>query len=457
MRIQLPNHSYEHYSKPVGVERLVNCMAERAPPEGKAPAALLRTPGILPQTNVGTGQGRGLFKFKGQLYAVSGNTLYLVTSSNTVTAIGSVPGTDIVSFALTPTQLVVCSASGTVVYDGAALAAITDPDFDNGVQCCAVDSYVLFRKGNSGKFFSSDFADATSYDALNFATAEGAPDNIVGIITDHRQVVLLGEDTGELWGDSGASGFPFERDPNGFFELGCAAGSSLAKFDNSIVWLASDLTVRRLNGLTPERISQHGVEQAIGSYTRVDDAYAFTYKQLGHEFYVLVFPTDEHTWIYDANTTEWHERESYGEGRWRPCSACYCYGKWYVQDFETGKVGTLDINTYTEWGDTLRSSMTFPSVYNNGDYIAHNSFEIMVETGVGTETGQGFNPQLTLEISDDDGRTYRTLPTKSIGKTGEFKKKVIWDALGASYARVYRFSFSDPCKLVVSDAAVNLG
>src|SRR5262249_59151774 len=33
-RIPLPNHSYEHLSKPVGVERLVNCMAEKAPPEG---------------------------------------------------------------------------------------------------------------------------------------------------------------------------------------------------------------------------------------------------------------------------------------------------------------------------------------------------------------------------------------------------------------------------------------
>src|SRR6185295_4261037 len=105
-RLPLPIHSYEHLSKPVGVERLVNCMAEKAPPEGKAPAALMQTPGIAARTNVGSGPGRGLFVFQGILYAISGNTFYSVNSSDTAIAIGSVPGTDVVSWAQNPTQLV---------------------------------------------------------------------------------------------------------------------------------------------------------------------------------------------------------------------------------------------------------------------------------------------------------------------------------------------------------------
>src|SRR6185295_78154 len=350
---------------------------------------------------------------------ISGNTFYSVNSSDTAIAIGSVPGTDVVSWAQNPTQLVACSESGSVVWDGSTLTAITDPDFNNGVQCCSIDSYILFRTASTGQFFASDFANALSYDALFFATAEGSPDNLVGIISDHQQAILMGESSGEIWSDQGLSGFPFGRDANGFFELGCIAGKSVAKIDNSVVWLASDLTVRRLDGLTPVRISQHGVEQAIASYDTIEDAYGFTYSWMGHVFYVLTFPTERHTWVFDANTQEWHERESYGQGRWRPCAAVFAYQKWYVQDFETGKVGTLDQNTYGEWDQPLVASATFPDVYNNGELIAHNSLEIMFETGA---AAPGANPQATLQVSDDGGRTWRTKATKSLGRIGRYKE-----------------------------------
>lgn len=452
-RIPLPIHSYEHLSKPVGVERLVNCMAERAPPEGKAPAAVMQIPGIKTQTDLGSGPGRGMFLFQGILFAISGNTFYSVSASNVISGIGTIPGTDVVSFAQNPTQLVICSESGSSVWDGNFLTPITDPDFDTGVQCCGINSYVLFRKAASGQFFSSDFADALSYDALFFATAEGSPDNLVGIISDHQQAILMGSDSGEIWSDHDQSGFPFARDANGFFELGCAAGKSLAKLDNSVVWLASDLTVRRLEGLTPVRISQHGVEQAIATYSRVDDAYGFSYAWMGHTFYVLTFPTVRHTWVFDAATSEWHERESYGQGRWRPCAAVNAYGKWYVQDFETGKVGTLDQDTHTEWDQPLVVQATFPTVSGKGELLPHAALEIAFETGA---AAPGVDPQATLQTSDDSGRTWRTKATKSLGKLGRYKTKVIWDALGSSYERVYRV-IAYGTKIVISDAYLTLG
>lgn len=455
-KLPLPVHSYQHVSRPVGVERLVNCFAEKAPPEGKAPAALMRAPGIVTGTSVGNGPGRGLFRFHGELYAVSGTTLYKVSSGYVATSLGTVNGTDIVSFAENPTQFVICDSSASYYSDGSTVTQITDADFNNGVQCCALDSYILFRTRDSGQFFSSDFADASSYDALMYATAEGLADDLVGIISDHRQLLLLGEYSTEIWYNAGTSGFPFARDANGFLELGCAAGATLARIDNSVYWLASDLTVRRLDGLTPVRISQHGVEQAIATYA-VADAYAFTYSQQGHIFYVLTFPSSGHTWVYDATTTEWHERQSYGLSRWRPCSAAFCYGLWFVQDYETGKVGTIDTDTYTDWDDTQRLEATFPSVYNNGTLLAHGSLSVMAETGVGNVTGQGTDPQMTLELSNDGGRTWRTQATKSLGLIGQYKSRVKWDALGSARDRVYRISISDPVKVVISDAQLRLG
>jgi hypothetical protein len=433
------------------VERLVNCYAEAAPPEGKAPAALMRAPGIVTGATCGNGPGRGIVRFNGELYAVSGTSLYHVSNTYVATLIGTINGSDVVSFAANQLQLVICDKSGVAyTYDGTTLAQITDADWNNGVQCCDLDNYVLFRTGNSGQFFSSDLANASSYDALFFATAEGAADKLVGIITDHRQIVLAGEYSMELWFNAGGADFPFQRDVNGFLELGCAAGYTLAKADNSIYWLASDMTVRRLEGLTPVRVSQHGVEQAIATYD-VSGAYAFGYSQGGHIFYVLTFP-DQATWVYDATTREWHERASYALSRWRPCSAAYCYGLNFVQDYQTGKVGYLDTDTYTDWDDTQRLEATFPSVYNDGGRIFHQSFEVMAETGVGLVSGAGSDPQITLEMSDDGGRTWRTAATKSLGLLGKYRSRVRWEKLGMARDRVYRISISDAVKVVLSDA-----
>lgn len=456
MRYQLPIHSYVHSSRPVGCERLVNCYAEQAPPEGKAPTVVMRAPGTVSAVTL-TGGGRGLYAWNDSLYAVAGTSLYAVTSAHVATSVGTIAGSNPVSWAINPTQMVVNSSPDAYVYDGATLAAISDADYVSrgGASCISIDGYVLFREPNSGRVFSSDLNDAASYDALNFSTAEGFPDNIVGMIADHRQAILAGGQSMEMWYNAGTAGFPFSRDSNGFLEIGCYAGASLAKADNSIYWLASDLTVRRLEGLTPVRVSQHGVEQAIRGYATKADAIGLSYTQDGHLFYVLTFPTEGHTWVYDVTTREWHERESYLLGRWRPCAMAFCYGRTYVQDYETGSIGYLDPDTYTEFGETLLSTFTFGNgKYNNGKRTFHSELEVMAETGVGLTTGLGSAPEIMLSFSDDGGRTWRSAPNKELGAIGRYRDKVVWNRLGSSYDRIYRCSVSDPVKLTISDAAL---
>lgn len=455
--MDLPVHSYRLQSKRVGGARLVNCYAEIAPPGGKAPWYVARSPGIANVTTTFTpGPGRGIVTWKSQLYVVSGTTLYRVNESHTKTSIGTIAGTSLVSFAETPTQLVICDPAASYTYDGTTLAEITDADFVDGAQCCSVDGYVLFRREGTGIFFSSDLADASAYDALFFGTAEGLADNIVGIIADHRQVILAGEKSMEIWHNVGPPGFPFGRDANGFVQLGCAAGRSLANLDNSIYWLASDKTVRRLEGITPLRVSQHGVEQAIESYETISDAFGFAFTYLGHLFYVLTFPTAGATWVFDATTKEWHERESYGLTRWRPVASTECFNRVYVQDYEDGKIGYIDVNTYTEWLGIQRMEMTFQDVYSNGQRLKHKCLEFICETGVGLVSGQGSDPQSTLEVSDNSGKTWRTMATKSLGAMGEYMRKLRWMRLGSAFFRMYRWSISDPVKVVISNAKLDL-
>ena len=451
--IQLPVHSYRLNSITAANSRLINCFAEVVP-EGKQPIRLTRAPGIATFSSPTAGLGRGVGYALNALYAVVGGTLYSVSSAGVATSIGSILGSGPCWLTANSTQLVVGQDSGTwYVYDGTTLSTITDTDFTSrGAKSAQfIDNYISFVEPVSGRWFISDLAAATSYDSLNFATAEGAPDNLVTHAVDHREAVLFGESSTELWYNAGASGFPFERSPGGFLELGALAVRGHCKADNSIFWLASDYTIRRLVGQTPQRVSHHGFEERIRTYSTVADCESYSYTFNGHICAVFRFPTAAATWVFDVTTGELHERQSYGSGGWNISGITDAYGRVIVQNANSGALGYLDSSTYTEFGAIQRAEWTYQNVYSENTRFPHSSLEMVCETGVGLATGQGSDPQITLEISNDGGRTYTTLPTRTIGAQGHYLTRVKWNRLGLPRDRVYRGSISDPVQLSVTD------
>lgn len=451
-RLQMPVHSYQLRSRPASPSRLVNCFADKLPPGAKAPYALTRAPGIATWTTVGNGPISAMHKALGYLWVVSGSKLYRVDSNKVVTEIGTVGLPTRIDMASSITTIVVVNEPDAYYYDTttSTFAQITDVDFTarGASDVEFLDNYLLFTEPGSGRFFGSDVGSATSFDSLNFATAEGSPDNLVGLKVDHRQVLLLGEETIEIWELVGGGGFPFARAANGFVEQGCFNGRTAAKQDNSVFWLAQDYTVRRLDGITPVRVSQTGIEQALGSVT-VGSGLGFSYSQEGHLFYVLQFP--ERTLVYDATTKEWHERETYSYPYWLAWSHAQFAGLELVGDVSSNRIGYLSPTTYADWGTTQRMEWTYQPVYAEGNRAFHDRLEVIMETGVGLTSGQGSDPEMMMDVSDDGGRTWQALPNKKIGKIGEHQQRVIWPQLGSSFDRVYRGAISDPIKATLID------
>ena len=452
-RLQLPIHSYALRSPPASSTRLVNCFPEQLPPDASTPVYLARTPGVKAWTTVGTGTIRALHSALDLLFVVSGSELYKVTSDTTATLLGNIGSPGNIDIDSNLTTVVVVNEPNAYSYDGTTFAQITDADFTTrgAGDVEFLDNYLLFREPDSGRFFGSDLGSATAYDALNFATAEGSPDDLVGMKVDHRQLLNFGTLSGELWENTGASGFPFERSINGFIEQGCVNGRTIAKLDNSVYWVADDFTVRRLEGITPIRVSNHGIEQGIAKQT-IATGIAYPYKQEGHLFYVLIFAAG--TFIYDVTTDAWHERESFGESYWTLGSHAAAFGFQLVGDSTSNKIGQLKFDTYDEFGTTQVMEWTYQPIYAEGIRAFHDRLELIVETGVGLTTGQGSDPEMVMEYSDDGGINFTHLPTKKIGKIGETKARVVWNALGSSSERVYRGSVSDPIRVTITDTII---
>ena len=440
-RLPLPISSYER--RRGSTERLVNCFPEQGKTKGDV--YLYGTPGMTLKGTFDRHPQRGAANFGGRLYVAAGNTLYSVLESGTATSHGTIPGAGPVTMVENGASLVVITNENLAyAWNNTTLSPISDADFTSrGASDGAfVGNYLLFIEPGSGRFFGSELGSATDYDALDFATAESNTDDLIGITEDHGDVFLAGTESCELWGNVGGSGFPFSRRFNGFIEQGCAAQRSIVNADQTVFWLDDTRIIRRLNGVTPVRVSTHGVETAWESYSTVSDAEGFTYTQRGHIFVGWTFPTAQKTWVYDVTTKQWFERESYNQGFWRPSWVVNVYGGVWAGDRNSGKFGVLDSSgNFNEFGDPQVMRWTYPSVYAERATAFHHELELVCETGVGLSGSD--SPEVMMQVSDDGGRTFDFLETANIGKIGEYRTIVTWNGLGSAEDRVYKGSISD--------------
>jgi hypothetical protein len=346
---------------------------------------------------------------------------------------------------------------------------ITDPDFPGAGTVGYIDGYFVFNEPNSQKIWVTSLLDGTSIDPLEFASAEGNPDNVVAIFVDHREVWVFGTNSTEVWYDAGLLDFPLTRIQGAFNELGCAAPYSIAKMDNQVYWLGKDARgqgiVYRAAGYIGQRVSTHAIEWQMQEYADISDATGYTYQQDGHSFYVLNFPTANTTWVYDVATGAWHERASFANGefnRHRASSQMFFNATTVVGDYQNGKIYSFDLNVYADDGAPqkwLRSWRALPTGANNLARTIQHSMQLDCETGVGLNNGQGSNPQAMLRWSDDGGHTWSSEHWKSMGRIGRSGYRTIWRRLGATMKirdRVYEVSGTDPVRIYIMGAELLL-
>jgi Phage stabilisation protein len=342
----------------------------------------------------------------------------------------------------------------------------SDGAFQGGTSADIVDNYFVYNRPNSQQWGASNVLSPIS-SSLSFASKDGAPDNLVSLIVDHREVYLLGERSSEVWIDVGATQFPFQRIPGTSTQHGIAAPFSVARLGNSFAYLSRNIRgqgqVMMMNGYVPTRISTHAVENSIANQY-IDDAIAWTYQLEGHEVYVLSFPTLDLTWAYDVTTGLWHKwlwvdnNNVFHRHRGNCCAVFQ--NQVLVGDRENGKIYELDKNTFTDDGDEVRRIRRCPHLVTDLQREYFAELQIQFQPGVGLngisypvdQEVVGADPQAMLRWSNDGGSTWSNEHWVSIGKIGKYKNRAIWRRLGMARDRIFEVVVTDPIKAVIVSA-----
>lgn len=426
---------------------LVNLFAELQPGDSKAKVALYGTPGTSRFTTM-PGIVMGMHYFLGDLFVVTKTNLYRVTSAGAQENLGAVTIADHCSMADNGTQLVfVDGTNGYWWSEDEDLNAFSGDGWWPSTAVAYLDGYFLFSRADSGQFFISDLL-GVGLNALDFATAESAPDNTLTLLVDHREVWLFGEASIEVWYNNGDVDFPFARLAGAAIEKGIGARRTAAKMDNTVFWLGSDGIVYRAAGYAPSRISNHAVELVIasGDYS---GASAYTYSEEGHTFYVLTLPVQNRTLVFDASSLQWHERSHITHGRHHGQNYCRAFNLNLLSDFQNSAIYIMGMGHYRDDGDQILRTIVTPPIAGKGQLMRMKSLELEMETGAGLESGQGSNPVAMLQFSDDGGNTWGNHKNGTIGKIGNYWTRVIWWQLGAFRERILKIVIADPIRVVI--------
>lgn len=444
-------------------QRTVNAYVELDQGNQRAPAAMYGMPGLVLAHTMGSGPHRGSIKQGTDSYYVSGSHVFRRDAAGVVVqcpgALSTFEGR--VGMATNGTEVLIVDGSGGWLVTGTILAAIVDPDFPAGVTGAAFLNAFFVVWGDGSQLFRwTELPNSGgAWDGLDFASAEGNPDDLIGGEADHGQLWFIGTDSGEVFDNVADADQPFQRSGSSFIELGAVSPWTVQSFDNSVVWLARSEEGQgifiRTQGGNPVRFSDHKVEAALARYTEagltLDDAYAFTFQMQGHNFYACSFPTADATWVFDAASglwAEWLWRDpAYNSlHRHRAATHVFTNGKHLVGDWESGKVYELRMDAYTDAGDPIVLIRRAPTVFDEAALLTVQELRVDMETGVANE--HCADPHLLMRYYRD-GRTPSNWKERGIGSTGEYGKQVRFHNLGQGRAWGFEIQITDPVKRAI--------
>lgn len=481
------------------IERLINLFPQVQPQSAKGPIALMGTPGSRLHAKLDNTSAQAMRTMGGDLYVVTEIGLYRVADDGGKTLLASKNFGSGVSISDNGAQLCIVNGREGWIVDKDALKdedgkdeegkdkdddddilePIQSAGFYGSATVIFQDGYFICHKADSNQFYISDLYDGKTWDPLMFASAETQPDNIVTILSDHRELWLFGEETIEVWVNTGDPDFPFARMGGAFIELGIAAAGTAAKMDNSVFWLANDRIVYQAAGYSPVRISNHAVEYDLTQHD-LQDAYAYTYEMEGHNFYCLWIPGADKTWVYDATSGLWHEWgvfkgvvrhdcRHYEYGAHFTCCAIRHNNRIYAGGSESGKVYRLDLDYCYDDGLRIRREAVSAPVFAGKNYLRISALEIDMENGCGTTQPEvdksacattlsdTEDPMLSVQWSDDMGWTWSKPRHVSMGRVGEHDKRKIVRRLGRTKGRSFRLFTSAPVPIAINGAYLEAG
>jgi len=468
--------SYVYRSKNFDVQRSVNVFPVKSETgTSKNIGGMQGTPGISTFLTFPKFPVRGGINVNGRVFWVAGNGFYEIFSDSTYILRGTLTtSTGNISIDTNGNQICVVTDPDGFIFNLTTnvFSQITDSYYLGAVTVTFIDGYFMFNKPDSQVYFLSALYDGTTGDVLDFASAEGLPDQLIAIKNVHQQGWLFGATTIQVVENTGAADFPYQTIHGSLIQYGLASPYGVCTTSNVVYWIGQDNdgngVVWTASGYQPRRISTHAIETYLAQYSSyISNALMYSYQEEGHWFIVLRVPNMPTALVFDPELEQWHERGYWSNGAYslpRQNSHVYAFGKHLCGDYQNGNLYEQSMDIYDDDGQPIRRLRTAPYITDDPlYYIYFKQFWLDMQTGVGSDGppvyGGGFDagfdsgfdigssldpsthPQICLRWTDD-GYNWSSEYFTSAGKIGEYSTRALWNRLGRGRQRAFEVTYT---------------
>lgn len=425
---------------------LINMFVEQSPSSANG-VVLQSRPTLEENRTIGAGPIRALYRadgvMSGDLITVSGTGLYRGS-----TLLGNIGGDGPVSFAADEDEIVVNAGAEIYRYTGGDLLAVDFPDEANVVKLVDTAGYFIALRQGTQQFYFSAVLDGSSWGALDYASTENEPDPGRDAVVVNDTLAFLGSQTTEFWSKTGDADIPFAPIEGRVFQRGVIATGCATRFDNSFAWIGNNGIVY-IAGNVPERISDAGIEERIAASTNYA-LWSFFFE--GHEF--LVVRITQGSWIFDAQTKQWCEFQSWERSNWR--AQCATQDGLLFGDDATGTIWELG-DGFEDAGGVFERRFR-AGLPLSGGAVSVDNIRLTVNVGETTVLeGDYSEPVVEMRTSRDGGRTWGIWKPAPLGAQGSYRTRCEWRRCGLfdDPGMLAEFRCSDPVPFRISAVAAN--
>jgi hypothetical protein len=422
------------------------------------------------QTINPTGQGRGIYSSPKlqKMFAVIDNNIYKFDTQLIRTKVGQTNtySGDVFIAENNAGQVAISDLQNIYIYDNAT---------NNVTQAVTsfTPGYITFQ---NGRFISPDtstnqwrLSDPNNglswpFGSQYVGSVQTKPDNAAACIRvpgRGNMLYVFGRIVGEPWYDIGANLFPYQRSTSSNIDYGCLNPATIAEMDNIVCWLGanekSGPVIMYTSGGDIKHISNDGIDFKLAELTNPGNSYGFMFKQDGHICYVLTFPDDNLTYLYDFNTGTFFTLTDEYMNYFIAKRVVFFNNKYYFVSFRDGNLYELssEITNYDYSNDQIYEIPRIRVTPNIR--LPDQSRFVCGYTGFTIEQGSNSTIQrVDMCVSKDGGVNFSSNVSKVLNPIGRRANRLMFWQLGAANDLVHQFRFWGQGRFVVSDGIAGI-
>jgi hypothetical protein len=297
----------------------------------------------------------------------------------------------------------------------------------------------------------------------NPVTCDYKGDKLTALFTAWQEIYAWGTQGLQVFQDDGST--PFVNVPGAAGEAGLEAVYSVQKMDNTIFALCvvdKKRVVVKLQGRAPVVVSEP-IANVLAEMETVSDAIGDIICVGGIAIYMLNFPTDNQTWVYDYKSDIWLRWGYFNatrglHDRFIGQHSCFVkkWNKHLIMSRIDGKIYELSRNVFDDANNPMVSyRRTGWLDWGDTSKIKHSK-ELFIKTKTFADNGST-SPKMLLRWRDDGYPVWSDFVELELDPKyfGDFI--IYLTRMGQYRARQYEFRLSDEVDMALVNAQENFG